>query len=242
MPASNTPHPKSTTPEHIAIIMDGNGRWANQRGLPRSAGHRAGAESVRRVVEGCKNLGVKYLTLYAFSSENWNRPEPEIKALMTLLNRFLKEKTKEMKKQSVRLQTIGRTDMLPEKTRAQLAKAITETAENTELTLTLALSYGSREEIVDATKTIAKKVAAGELDPESIDNSTIASHLYAPDQPDPDLLIRTSGELRLSNFLLWQLSYSEIVVLDKLWPDFGETDLQDAITQFANRNRRFGAV
>lgn len=229
-------------PEHIAIIMDGNGRWANQRGLPRVAGHRAGAESVRRTVEGCKNLGVKYLTLYAFSSENWNRPESEIKALMQLLERFLKEKTKEMMKQNVKLNAIGRTDMLPEKTRAQLDKAIETTAGNTALTLNLALSYGSREEIVDATKAIAKKVAAGEINPDEIDNSTISANLYTADQPDPDLLIRTSGEFRLSNFLLWQLSYSEIVILDKFWPDFSESDLYDAVSHFSNRNRRFGAL
>ena len=231
-----------TAPEHIAIIMDGNGRWAKQRGLPRIAGHRAGAESVRRTVEACKNLGVKYLTLYAFSSENWKRPESEVKALMQLLERFLKEKTKEMLKQNVRLNAIGRTDMLPAKTRAQLDKAIATTANNTALTVNLALSYGSREEIVDATKAIAQKVAAGEISIDAIDNSTISDHLYTSDQPDPDLLIRTSGELRLSNFLLWQLSYSEIVILDKFWPDFAESDLYDAVTHFHSRQRRFGAI
>lgn len=231
-----------TAPEHIAIIMDGNGRWAKQRGLPRIAGHRAGAESVRRTVEACKNLGVKYLTLYAFSSENWKRPESEVKALMQLLERFLKEKTKEMMKQNVRLNAIGRTDMLPDKTRVQLDKAIATTANNTALTLNLALSYGSREEIVDATKAIAQKVAAGEISIDAIDNSTISNHLYTADQPDPDLLIRTSGELRLSNFLLWQLSYSEIVILDKFWPDFAESDLYDAVTHFHSRQRRFGAI
>ncbi|PQJ27944.1 isoprenyl transferase [Rubritalea profundi] len=231
-----------SAPEHIAIIMDGNGRWAKQRGLPRIAGHRAGAESVRRTVETCKNLGVKYLTLYAFSSENWKRPESEVKALMQLLERFLKEKTKEMMKQNVRLNAIGRTDMLPEKTRIQLDKAIETTADNTALTLNLALSYGSREEIVDATKSIAQKVATGEISIDDIDNCTISDHLYTADQPDPDLLIRTSGELRLSNFLLWQLSYSEIVILDKFWPDFAESDLYDAVTHFHSRHRRFGAI
>ncbi len=231
-----------SAPEHIAIIMDGNGRWAKQRGLPRIAGHRAGAESVRRTVETCMNLGVKYLTLYAFSSENWKRPESEVKALMQLLERFLKEKTKEMMKQNVRLNAIGRTDMLPEKTRAQLDKAIETTANNTALTLNLALSYGSREEIVDATKSIAQKVATGEISIDDIDNSTISDHLYTAGQPDPDLLIRTSGELRLSNFLLWQLSYSEIVILDKFWPDFAESDLYDAVTHFHSRQRRFGAI
>jgi len=245
---SKNHHPSSSAaselsaPEHIAIIMDGNGRWAKQRGLPRIAGHRAGAESVRRTVEACKNLGVKYLTLYAFSSENWKRPESEVKALMQLLERFLKEKTKEMMQQNVRLIAIGRTDMLPDKTRAQLDKAIEITADNTALTLNLALSYGSREEIVDATKSIAQKVATGELSIDDIDNSTISNHLYTAGQPDPDLLIRTSGELRLSNFLLWQLSYSEIVILDKFWPDFAESDIYDAVTHFHSRQRRFGAI
>lgn len=241
---SNSPSTttESATPEHVAIIMDGNGRWAKKRGLPRVAGHRSGAESVRRTVDGCKKLGIKYLTLYAFSSENWKRPESEIKALMQLLEKFLKDKTKDMMKQNVKLNAIGRTDMLPEKTRAELDKAIATTAHNTELTLNLALSYGSREEIVDATKAIAAKVAAGEMAVDDIDNNTVANNLYTAGQPDPDLLIRTSGELRLSNFLLWQLSYAEIVVLDKLWPDFGEADLIDAVKHFGKRNRRFGAL
>lgn len=241
---SNSPATTSEPiiPEHVAIIMDGNGRWAKKRGLPRVAGHRSGAESVRRTVDCCKKLGIKYLTLYAFSSENWKRPESEVKALMQLLEKFLKDKTKEMMKQNVKLNAIGRTDMLPEKTRAQLDKAIATTANNTELTLNLALSYGSREEIVDATKAIAAKVAAGEMSVDDIDNDTVANNLYTAGQPDPDLLIRTSGELRLSNFLLWQLSYAEIVVLDKFWPDFGEADLEAAVEHFNRRNRRFGAL
>lgn len=240
--STTSAHSDSPVPEHIAVIMDGNGRWAKQRGLPRAAGHRAGAESVRRSVEACKRIGVRHLTLYAFSSENWKRPESEIKSLMTLLQRFLKEKTKEMMKQNVRLQAIGRIDMLPAQTQKQLQESIEKTANNTELTLTLALSYGSREEIVDATKAIARKVAAGELSPEQIDNQTFANHLYTAELPDPDLLIRTSGELRLSNFLLWQLSYAEIVVLNKFWPDFGESDLFEAVETFGRRQRRFGAV
>ncbi|MFC5050350.1 isoprenyl transferase [Rubritalea spongiae] len=235
-------HSAASAPEHIAIIMDGNGRWAKQRGLPRIAGHRAGAESVRRTVDACKSLGVKYLTLYAFSSENWNRPESEVKALMQLLERFLKEKTKEMMKQNVRLNAIGRINMLPEKTRKQLELAIETTKDNTDLTLNLALSYGGREEIVDATRSIAEKAINGEIDPAAIDNSTITKYLYTSEQPDPCLLIRTSGELRLSNFLLWQLSYAEIVILDKFWPDFTEADLIDAVTHFSGRQRRFGAL
>lgn len=222
--------------------MDGNGRWAKKRGLPRIAGHRSGAESVRRTVDSCIDLGVKYLTLYAFSSENWKRPASEVKALMQLLEKFLKDKTKEMMKQNVRLNPIGRLDMLPEKTRAALNKSVEKTANNTALTLNLALSYGSREEIVDATKAIATKVAAGELSLDEIDNSTIDNHLYTAGQPDPDLLIRTSGELRLSNFLLWQLSYSELVILDKCWPDFGAADLEDAVEHFNRRHRRFGGL
>lgn len=235
-------HSEATAPEHVAIIMDGNGRWAKQRGLPRIAGHRAGAESVRRTVDACKSLGVKYLTLYAFSSENWKRPESEVKALMQLLERFLKEKTKEMMKQNVKLNAIGRTDMLPEKTRKQLELAIETTKDNTALTLNLALSYGAREELVDATRAIAKQVKNGELELDAIDNNTLANNLYTTGQPDPCLLIRTSGELRLSNFLLWQLSYAEFVILDKYWPDFTETDLIDAVTHFSSRQRRFGAL
>lgn len=235
-------HSETTVPEHIAIIMDGNGRWAKKRGLPRIAGHRSGAVSVRRTVDGCIQLGVKYLTLYAFSSENWKRPDSEVKALMQLLEKFLKDKTKEMMKQNVRLNPIGRLDMLPEKTRAQLDKAVATTANNTALTLNLALSYGSREEIVDATQAIAAKVASGEMTVADIDNQTFSNHLYTAGQPDPDLLIRTSGELRLSNFLLWQLSYAEIIILDKFWPDFCATDLEDAVAHFNRRHRRFGAL
>lgn len=245
MSKSNSPSPathSAAAPEHIAIIMDGNGRWAKERGLPRISGHRAGAESVRRAVDCCIRLGVKHLTLYAFSSENWSRPASEVKALMQLLERFLKEKTKEMTKQNVRLHPIGRLDMLPAKTRAQLDKAVAATANNTALTLNLALSYGSREEMVDATKAIAAKVAAGEMALDEIDNHSFSNHLYTAGQPDPDLLIRTSGELRLSNFLLWQLSYAEIVILDKFWPDFSEADLEQAIAHFHCRQRRFGAL
>lgn len=222
--------------------MDGNGRWAKQRGLPRAAGHRAGAESVRRVVEACKHIGTTHLTLYAFSSENWRRPAAEVKTLMALLDRFLKEKTKEMIKQNVKLQAIGRLHMLPDSTRKSLQSAIDQTANNSELTLTLALSYGAREEIVDAARSLATDVAAGIITPDQIDNDTFSAHLYAPHHPDPDLLIRTSGELRLSNFMLWQLSYAEIVVIDKFWPDFSENDLFQAVNEYSRRHRRFGAL
>lgn len=222
--------------------MDGNGRWAKERGLPRREGHRAGAESVREVVEACKELEIKYLTLYAFSSENWNRPRAEIKALMELLERFLRKKTPEMHKQGVRLQAIGRLDALPDSCRKQLDQAITQTAVNTDLDLILALSYGAREEIVDAVRQLAREAVSGERDPETIDNETISQHLYTAGIPDPDLLVRTSGECRLSNFLLWQISYAEIVITSKFWPDFRKADLHEAIAEYTRRNRRFGTV
>ena len=222
--------------------MDGNGRWAQQRGLPRIAGHRAGAEAVRRTVDACIKAGVETITLYAFSSENWSRPESEVKALMQLLDRFLKEKTKEMIKQKVRLKAIGQLDRLPVKTRERLNSAIEATAHNTALTVNLALSYSGRDEITDATKAIAQKVAQGSLKLEDITSETISSHLYTADIPDPELLIRTSGEFRLSNFLLWQLSYTEIVIFDKFWPDFDESDILQAIQQYQARDRRFGSV
>lgn len=232
----------TTPPVHIAIIMDGNGRWAKERGLPRRDGHRAGAESVREAVETCKELGVKYLTLYAFSSENWSRPKAEVDALMLLLDRFLSEKTKELNKQNVRLHTIGQIDRLPEKNQRRLARAKEDTANNTDLNLILALSYGGREEITNAMQRIAKKVQANELDPEEINKDIIAAHLDTAAFPDPDLLVRTSGELRLSNFLLWQLSYAEIVTTKKFWPDFKRADLQAAVDEYARRHRRFGGL
>jgi undecaprenyl diphosphate synthase len=229
-------------PRHIAVIMDGNGRWASERGLPRKEGHRAGAEAVREAVEACNEIGVQYLTLYAFSSENWNRPKAEIAALMTLLERFLKTKAKEIGKKNVRLKAIGRLEMLPNKTRNELNKVIAETSGNDGLTLNLALSYGSREEIIDATKAMAKKVQSGALSIDEIDHDVFSSHLYTDKIPDPDLLIRTSGEFRLSNFLLWQLSYAEIFISQKNWPDFHKDDFRTAVEDYKLRNRRFGKV
>ncbi len=229
-------------PKHIAIIMDGNGRWAQQRGLPRIAGHRAGAEAVHRTVDACIKLGVQTITLYAFSSENWKRPKSEVRALMQLLDRFLKEKAKEMNKRKVRLQAIGQLDRLPAKTRQRLDSAIESTASNTALTVNLALSYSGRDEITDATKAIANKIAQGSLTPTDISHETISAHLYNAELPDPELLIRTSGEFRLSNFMLWQLSYTEIVIFDKFWPEFDESDIQKAIQQYHARERRFGCV
>lgn len=229
-------------PRHIAIIMDGNGRWAKERGLPRREGHRAGAESVREVVDACKELGVEYLTLYAFSSENWNRPEAEVKALMMLLDRFLDERGKDMMRQDVKLVAIGQIERLPESTRKRLDKLTAKTANNRSLTLVLALSYGSREEIVAAARSLATDAAAGKIKPEEIDCAVFASRLHTVGIPDPDLLVRTSGELRVSNFLLWQISYSEIVIVKKFWPEFRQGDLFEAVAEYRRRHRRFGAL
>jgi len=222
--------------------MDGNGRWAREKGLPRREGHRAGAESVREVVETCKNLGVGFLTLYAFSSENWKRPKAEIRALMALLKEFLRVKTPEMKSQGVRLHAIGRLEDLPSDCQRELYSAIDQTSANSDIDLILALSYGSREEIVDAARQLANEAANGILNPEDIDNDLMSQKLYTKNIPDPDLLIRTSGERRLSNFLLWQISYAEIVISEKFWPDFREPDLKAAIAEYGERNRRFGSI
>jgi undecaprenyl diphosphate synthase len=206
---ANIPVSDTHIPQHVAIIMDGNGRWAREKGLPRREGHRAGAESVREVVEACKNLGVRFLTLYAFSSENWKRPKAEIRALMALLKEFLRVKTPEMKSQGVRLHAIGRLEDLPSDCQRELYSAIDQTSSNSDIDLVLALSYGSREEIVDAARQLASEAANGILNPEDIDNDLMGQKLYTKNIPDPDLLIRTSGERRLSNFLLWQISYAE---------------------------------
>ncbi len=233
-------HPE--IPRHIAVIMDGNGRWANERGLPRLEGHRAGAESIREVMEACIELGVKYLTLYAFSSENWSRPENEVKALMTLLDRFLNEKAKDLDRQNVRLFAIGQLDRLPAKTKALIERIKSQTAKNSAMTLVLALSYGGREEIVSAARSLAADAAAGILQPTDIDSNLFASRLQTAGIPDPDLLVRTSGEMRVSNFLLWQISYAEIVIVRKFWPDFRQGDLFEAVEEYQRRHRRFGAL
>jgi undecaprenyl diphosphate synthase len=229
-------------PRHIAIIMDGNGRWAKERGLPRTEGHRNGADTVRRVTEACGELGVEFLTLYAFSSENWKRPKREVEALMKLLEAFLRTKTPEMIEQNVRLQAIGRLHDLPQSCQQQLHRSIEQTSQNTGLTLILALSYGGREEIVDGVKSLLESIERGHLDKGMIDTEVFSKHLYTRYYPDPDLLIRTSGEMRLSNFLLWQLSYTEFYITETLWPDFGKPDLVNAIASYAKRHRRFGAV
>jgi undecaprenyl diphosphate synthase len=231
-----------TIPKHIAIIMDGNGRWAKTHGLPRMEGHRAGAESVREAVDACKELGVSYLTLYAFSSENWSRPQAEVDSLMNLLEKFLNSKCDELMKQNVRLTAIGQIDRLPASTRKVLDKVMEKTAANDSMTLVLALSYGSREEIAAAARKIAQGAIDGRWTPDDITADFFATHLDTAEMPDPDLLIRTSGEMRVSNFLLWQISYAEMVIFDKCWPDFRQGDLFAAVAEFQKRHRRFGSV
>ena len=231
-----------SAPRHIAIIMDGNGRWARERGLPRIKGHEQGAESVRAVTEACVELGVEFLTVYAFSTENWKRPAEEVAALWVLLEHFIAQETPTLMKNNVRLQAIGRLHELPESCQQALAAAVAQTAGNTATTLVLALNYSSRTEIVDAVRALSAEVAAGRLSAEEIVAEKISAHLYTRAIPDPDLLIRTSGEMRLSNFLLWQLSYTEIHVTEKLWPDFGKADLREAIAEFNKRQRRYGGL
>jgi len=229
-------------PRHIAIIMDGNGRWAKERGMPRIKGHEAGAQAVRECVEGCGELKVEYLTLYAFSAENWQRPRTEVIALMRLLEKFLRDKTPELIEKNVRLQAIGRLTDLPASSQQQLHKSIEQTAGNTGLTLILALSYGGRLEIIDGIKSLLRAIELGHIDRAMIDVEMFSKHLYTRYYPDPDLLIRTSGEMRLSNFLLWQTSYTEMYITPKLWPDFTKKDLVAAVEEFGRRQRRYGVV
>ncbi len=237
-----SPQAKATLPTHVAIIMDGNGRWAKQRHLPRVEGHRHGVESVRAVVRAAGELGVKYLTLYAFSVENWNRPQDEVDTLMTYLARFLKNEIGELNRNNVRLEAIGQIYRLPEFVQEQLRKTQAALAKNNGLTLVLALSYGGRTEIVEAVRSIAAKVKAGKIEAAEINDQVIAQHLYTRNWPDPDLLIRTSGEMRVSNFLLWQISYSELVVTPTLWPDFRKPEFYEAMEEYMRRHRRFGTL
>ena len=232
----------TTVPRHIAIIMDGNGRWARDRGLPRIRGHEEGAESVRTVLRTCGEWGVQYLTLYAFSTENWKRPRTEVAALMKLLERFLRKEAPELMEQNVRLQAIGRLTELPESCQRELHRVIELTAANTSTTLILALSYSGRLEIIDAVRSLVRAVQQGHLDDAMIDPDVFSKHLYTRYYPDPDLLIRTSGEMRISNFLLWQLSYTEIYVTKKLWPDFRKPELLAAIEDYSKRQRRYGGL
>lgn len=234
--------PEKAIPRHVAIIMDGNGRWAKARGLPRRDGHRAGAESVEACLRACGDLGIENLTLYAFSSENWKRPEAEVSALMGLLALFLKEKLPVLMENKIRLKVIGEIDRLPDSNRKALIKTMEKTAENDRLVLSVALSYGSREEIVRATRKLMKEAVEGKISPEEIDPDMFASYLDTVGTPDPDLLIRTSGEFRISNFLLWQISYAEIYITDVFWPDFRKEHLEEAIADYQRRHRRYGGL
>jgi len=227
-------------PNHIAIIMDGNGRWAKSKGLLRSIGHQNGAKTVKEVVETCAKINVKYLTLYAFSTENWNRPKLEVELLMKLLISSLKKEVKTLQKNNIKLSTIGNLNSLPTKVAKELKDVIEKTKDNNRLTLTLALSYGSQEELIKTIKEISLKVKNNLISPENIDKSVINNHLYDHYLPDVDLLIRTSGEQRISNFLLWEIAYAELFFTDILWPDFNNENLFEAILNYQNRERRFG--
>jgi len=229
-------------PRHVAVIMDGNGRWAKEQGLPRVEGHRRGAASAKMITRVASDLGIRYLTLYTFSMENWNRPKSEVDAIMRYLEFYLKKETPELEKHNVRLEVIGQIHRLPEKVQTQIEKSKKQLFKNTGLTLVLALNYGARAEIVDATRIIAEKVKSGELVSEDIDETLMGMHLYTSQIPDPDLLIRTSGEMRLSNFLLWQVSYSEMVVTQVLWPEFRKASFFAALEEYAKRHRRFGKI
>lgn len=229
-------------PSHIAIIMDGNGRWAKKKGLPRVAGHKRGVDTVREIVEACAQIGVKYLTLYTFSTENWKRPKDEVSTLMRLLLKSLKDRVEELNKNDIRLTTIGDINKLPTEVQKQLKLDIEKTKNNKKMVLNLALSYSGRWELLQAMKSISRLVADGKLEPEELTEETISNHLTTHDIPDPELLIRTSGEFRVSNFLLWQIAYSEFVITDVFWPDFSRNHLYDAIRQFQKRERRFGKV
>ena len=231
-----------SVPRHVAIIMDGNGRWAKARGLPRLKGHEAGAESVRRVLRAAKKFGVRYVTLYAFSVENWSRPPLEVQGLMKLLQFFLKRNEHELHDNETRLRVMGRRSALPPAVDRALADLEAATAKYGDRELILCLSYGGRTEIAAAARSLAEDAAAGRIDPAKIDEAAIASRLYLPDVPDPDLIVRTSGEERLSNFLLWQAAYAEFYFTPVLWPDFGEEDFKAALDAFAARHRRFGGV
>ena len=231
---------KNNLPKHVAIIMDGNGRWAKKQGKLRVFGHRKGVKSVREAIEGAAEIGVEFLTLYAFSTENWNRPKFEVDALMSLLLSSLKDELKTLQDNNIKLQVIGNISKLPKKNQKEIQQVIDKTKDNNRMTLVLALSYGSKVEILDAVKAISEKVKNGELEVSEINEDTISNNLYTSGMPDVDLLIRTSGETRISNFLLWQIAYAELFFLEKLWPDFDRTDLFNTILDYQNRERRFG--
>ena len=237
-----TPPIKGNLPRHVAMIMDGNGRWAVERGYPRFRGHQKGADRIRDVIEAATEIGIPYLTLYAFSKENWVRPKEEVDFLMELLSRYLDQELAKMKENKIRFNVIGSREDLNTEIQKKIDRNMKETASHTKLVLTLALSYSGRAEIVDACRKIARKVKAGELSPEAVDETTLQQALYTADLPDPDFLIRTSGELRVSNFLLWQISYAEIYVTEKLWPDFSKDEFRKALEAYQKRKRRFGLV
>ncbi len=239
-PKASEPSQEMKVPRHLAIIMDGNGRWAQKRGFPRVLGHREGVKAVRATVQACAELGVKYLTLYAFSTENWNRPRPEVTALMHMLDEYLLIEEKELIEQGIRLNAIGELDLLPRGVRDHLQSVMSATSQCKGMVLTLAVSYGSRSEIVRGIQVIARKIQNGSVRPEDIDEKMISAHLYTADMPDPDLLIRTSGEMRISNFLLWQLAYAEIYFSRTFWPDFRKRHLVEAFESYTQRQRRFG--
>jgi len=228
-------------PQHIAIIMDGNGRWAKLRGLPRIMGHRAGIKTVKEVIKASRELGIKYLTLYAFSAENWKRPKQEVEMLMGFLNEYIDKELESFVKNDIKLNVIGRISGLPDYVQPKLMKAIEKTKDCKSMTLNVALNYSGRSEIVDAAKKFASQVKAGRRAVNDLDEESFSGLLYTKGQPDPDLLIRTSGEMRISNFLLWQISYSELYITSKLWPDFSKKDLEEAIAAYQKRERRFGA-
>lgn len=238
MTAPTTPK----TPSHVAIIMDGNGRWAAERGLSRIEGHKAGAEAVRRTIEACSDLEIQVLTLYAFSTENWRRPPREIRGLMSLLQEFLVERLDDLNRHQIRLRAIGQLDRIPRPARRTLEEAIQRTRSHRRGTLVLALSYGGRADILQAARQLAHDTSEGNLDPESITEEALAARLWTTGLPDPELIIRTSGELRLSNFLLWQAAYAEFWVTEKYWPDFTQDDFRAAVNAFAARERRFGGI
>lgn len=233
---------QSGLPEHIAIIMDGNGRWASKRGLPRSAGHREGANNLKRIVSECNRIGIKYLTVFAFSTENWSRPKSEVNTLMSLLLEFLHNADKELSGQNIRIRIIGESNGLPGEIIQEIDRVVRKTESNTGLNLVIALNYGSRNEIVHAALAIAREIQDGRVRPEDINEKVFSGYLYTADIPDPDLIIRPSGENRLSNFLLWQSSYAEFWYSNALWPDFNKQDLHEAISDYQRRNRRFGGI
>ena len=229
-------------PRHVAVIMDGNGRWATQRGFPRVAGHHEGVKAARRLVRASDELGLRYLTLYAFSTENWSRPAHEVSLLMSLLERAIVAELPELMERNIRLRIIGREDGVPSQVRRGIDRVVSGTARNTGLQLYMAFNYGGRDELLDAFRSLARRVMAGELAPEEITEAHVSRALYMRDVPDPDLLIRTSGEMRVSNFLLWQIAYTELWITPTLWPDFGAADLYRAVADFQRRTRRFGGV